>query len=82
MTQSLIFFLGIVLAFVIGLFSSRKTSKEAAQVLDLTSKINENKTKAAAVQAAADAKVKEYQDALKAYDPNFGNDDDGGKPSA
>ena len=81
--STLLLILGIVIAFIIGLFSSRKTAREDAKILDLTGKINDNKQKSAQAQADADKAVKEYQDALKQYDPNFHSDDDGdGKPSA
>lgn len=84
MVQSLILIVGLVIAFLVGLFSSRKTAKEDAQVIDLTGKIKANQAAAVKAQTDADAAVKEYQDALKAYDPDFHNDDDptGGKPSA
>lgn len=76
--------IGILLAFIIGFFSSRKTSTEDAKILDLTGKIKDNKQKSALAQQAADKAVKEYQDALKKYDPTFhsDDDDDDGKPSA
>jgi hypothetical protein len=74
--------IGIILAFLIGLFSSRKTAREDAKILDLTSKIKDNQTKSAQAQAEANQAVKEYQDALKQYDPDFHNDDGDGKPSA
>lgn len=80
---TILFVLGIFIAFLIGLFSSRKTAREDAKILDLTGKIKDNKQKSAQAQADADKAVKEYQDALKVYDPNFHSDDDGGgKPSA
>jgi len=69
--------IGIIL-FLLGMFVSRKTQSNNAKVLDLTQKINDNKQKAAAAQSDADKKVKEYEDALKAYDPQFGSDDDSG----
>lgn len=82
MTQTLILFAGIIISFLIGLFTSRKTSSKDAKVIDLTGKINANKALADKAQKDADAKVKEYQDALKAYDPTFHDDDGDGKPSA
>lgn len=83
MENTILLILGLMIAFVVGLFSSRKTSQQDAKVLDLTSKINDNKQKAAQAQELADKAVKEYQDALKKYDPDFHSDDDGsGKPSA
>lgn len=83
MQQSFYFFIGIIIAFIVGLFFSRKTNQEAASVLDLTDKIKQKQAADAKAQAAADQAVKEYQDALKKYDPEFGNDDDdGGKPAS
>jgi hypothetical protein len=80
--NTILLLIGLAVAFLVGLFSSRKTAKEDAKILDLTGKINDNKQKSAQAQADADKAVKEYQDALKQYDPNFHSDDDGGKPSA
>jgi len=78
-----IFFFALFVAFIIGLFFSRNTNKEAATVLDLTNKIKEKQAADAKAKAAADQAVQEYQDALKAYDTNFHSDDDGGgKPSS
>jgi hypothetical protein len=77
-----ILLLGIIIAFVVGLFSSRKTAREDAKIIDLTGKIKDNQAKSAQAQALADKAVKEYQDALKQYDPDFHNDDGDGKPSA
>jgi len=82
MTQQLIFIGGILIAFLFGLFASRKTSSTDAKIIDLTGKIKDNQTKADAAQKDADQKVKEYQNALKAYDPTFHDDDDGGKPAS
>jgi hypothetical protein len=79
---TLILLIGIVIAFFVGLFSSRKTAREDAKIIDLTGKIKDNKQKSAQEQEIADKAVKEYQDALKAYDPSFHNDDGDGKPSA
>lgn len=81
--NTLLVVLGIVVAFLIGLFSSRKTAREDAKIIDLTGRIKDNMQKSVETQAAADKAVKEYQDALKKYDPDFHSDDDGdGKPSA
>lgn len=82
--NTLLLVLGIVIAFLVGLFSSRKTATEDAKILDLTGKIKDNKQKSAQAQELADKAVKEYQDALKAYDPSFSNDDDdpSGNPPA
>lgn len=78
-----IFFFALFIAFIIGLFFSRNTNKDASTVLDLTEKIKEKQAADAKAKAAADQAVQEYQDALKKYDPDFHNDDDnGGKPSA
>lgn len=83
MTQTLTLLAGLIVAFLVGLFTSRKTSETQAEVLDLTNKIADNKKKSVITQADADQKVKDYQDALKKYDPQFHNDDDpSGKPSA
>ena len=82
MAASLAFFIGIIIAFVIGLFASRKTSQEASKVITLTQKINAEKKSGIITQADADQKVKEYQNALSKYDPDFANDDRDGKPSA
>lgn len=80
---TLLFVLGIFIAFLVGIFSSRKTASQDAKILDLTGKIKDNQQKSAQAQKTADDAVKEYQDALKTYDPNFHSDDDGdGKPSA
>lgn len=80
---TLLLLFGFFIAFLIGLFSSRKTANEDAKILDLTGKIKDNKQKSAQAQADADKAVKEYQDALKQYDSTFHSDDDnGGKPSA
>lgn len=82
-TSGLFVVIGIFIAFLIGLFSSRKTSREDAKVIDLTGKIRDNQKLSAQAQKTADDAVKEYQDELKKYDPNFHSDDDGsGKPSA
>ena len=83
MMQSIVLFFGLILAFSIGLLFSRKTSQEAATVLDLTNKIKEKQAADAQAKAAADKAVQEYQDALSKLDPSFHNDDDnGGKPAS
>lgn len=83
MQQTLILLLGLLVAFLIGLFSSKKQQRTEAKIIDLTTKIKQNQTAASQAQADADQKAKEYQDALKQYDPDFHNDDGGdGKPSA
>jgi hypothetical protein len=79
--NTILLLIGLAVAFLVGLFSSRKTATEDAKILDLTGKIKDNQQKSAQAQANADKAVKEYQDALKQYDPNFNSDDDGGKPS-
>jgi organic radical activating enzyme len=83
MTSIAIFF-GLALAFIIGMLSSRKTSQDAATVLDLSQKIKDNQAKNAAAQKTANEAVEDYQNELKKYDPKFYTDgDDGdGKPSA
>ena len=83
MENTLLLLGGLIIPFIVGLFTSRNTSKEAGKVLDLSQKIKDNQAKSAQAQKTADDAVKEYQDALKKYDPGFHNDDDGGgKPSA
>jgi len=83
MIQTLCLLGAILIAFLIGMFTSRKTSQEAGKVLDLSQKIKDNQAKSAIAQARVDAAMKEYQDALKKYDPNFhSDDDDGGKPTS
>jgi hypothetical protein len=82
-TQTVAAIIGLAIAFLVGLFSSRAGKRDEMKVIDLTGKIKLNQDAADKQQADADAKVKEYQDALKEYDPNFHNDDDGGgKPSS
>lgn len=80
--MNLIGLLALVIAFLIGLFFSKRGSQTDAKILDLTAKIQENKDKAATQQVDADKKVSEYEDALKKYDPNFDDDNGSGKPSA
>jgi hypothetical protein len=82
MEQTLLLFAGIIVAYLIGLFSAGKQKRTEAQVIDLNAKIKEKQDADAKAQATADQAVKEYQDALKSYDPNFHNDDGDGKPSA
>lgn len=82
MTNTILGLIAAAVLMAIGFFSSRRTAKQDAEVLDLTVKIKQNQTKAGEAQKNADQKTKEYLDALKAYDPNFHSDDDGGKPSA
>ena len=77
MTGLAVFF-GMLLAFVIGMLSSRKTSQDQAKVLDLSQKIKDNQAKAQAAQKPADQAVQEYQNELKKYDPKFHSDDDSG----
>lgn len=82
-TNVVLVVIAIVVAFLVGVFSSRKTAQEDAKIIDLTGKIKDNQIKSAQTQALADKAVKEYDDELKKYDPNFhSDDDDGGKPSA
>lgn len=82
MEQTLLLIGGLLIAFLVGLFTSKKEARTDAKIIDLTGKIKTNQDAAAKAQADADAKVKEYQDALKTYDPDFHNNDDDGKPSA
>ena len=84
MQNTLILLIGIIVAFIVGLFTSKKTSEADAKVLDLTGKIDQNKKRLQQAQDLADKASKEYQDALSKYDPNFydPNDDGDGKPSA
>jgi len=70
MENSLILVVGIIIAFLVGLFTSRKTSSTDAKILDLTGKIKDNQARSAQAQALADKAVKEYEDAKKKYDDN------------
>jgi hypothetical protein len=70
----------IAIAFVIGLFYSKRSSKQNAQVLDLTAKIKAKQDEAAAQQKDADKKVSDYEDALKKYNSSSG--DGSGQPPA
>jgi hypothetical protein len=74
--------LGIIAAFLFGLFSSKRISKDQAKVIDLQSKIEENQDKLVVQEKSADEKLKEYNEALKAYDPTFHDDDDSSGHSA
>lgn len=58
--------IGVILAFLIGMFFSKKKSQTDAQVLDLTNKIAQKQKDVQDKQAIADQKVKEYEDSLKA----------------
>lgn len=83
MAQSFYFFIALIVAFIIGIFFSKKTNEQNAAVLDLSDKIRQKQAADAKAKVAADQAVKEYQDALKQYDPSFHSDDDdnSGKPS-
>ena len=65
MANTIILLAGIFLAFIIGMFTSRNTSKTDGKILDLSQKIKDNQAKAAQAQALADKAVQEYQEALK-----------------
>ena len=82
MTQVVLGLLAAGILILIGYFSSKKTAKEQAQVIDLTVKIKETQDKAAEAQKNADQKMQEYQDALKQLYPEFHTDDGDGKSSS
>lgn len=69
---------GLIIAFVVGLFISKKGAQQDAKVIDLTAKIKENQDAATKQQVDADQKVKDYEDARAKLD----TDDGDGKPSA
>ena len=68
--------IGIIVAYIIGLFFSKRNSAQDAKVLDLEVKIKQNTDKLKEQEKSADEKTKEYLDALKKYDPDFHSDDD------
>lgn len=68
--------IGFIIAFIIGFFFNKKAERQDAKVLDLMAKIKENQDIADKKKAYADQKVKEYEEALKKYDPGFHSDDD------
>lgn len=72
----------LIFAFIVGLLLSRRSAQRDAKILDLNAKIKEKKDEAAARQADADRKVKEYEESLKKYDPDFNGDDDSGGHNA
>ena len=74
--------IGIIFAFLVGLFTSKNTSRDQTKVIDLQAKIKENQDKLIPQEKSADEKTKEYLDALKKYDPDFHSDDDSGGHSA
>lgn len=74
--------IGIVAAYLVGLFFSKRNSAQDAKVIDLEAKIKQNTDKLKDEEKSADEKTKEYLDALKAYDPNFNDDDDSSGHSA
>lgn len=79
MSGSLWTFIGVIIAFLVGLFFTRKGSQQDAEVADLTAKIKENTDKLKDQQKDADEKTRDYLDALKKYDPTgFHDDDDSG----
>lgn len=75
---TLYLFAGLFFSFLVGALFSRRTSSAAGKVFDLTKKIDEKKAAEAKQQATADAKTKEYLDALDKYDPNFRDSNDDG----
>lgn len=83
MASWIIGLLGALALFLWGVFTTKKANKETAAIIDLTTKINQNKAKATDAQKDADAKTKTYLDELSKLDPNFHNDDgDGNKPAS
>lgn len=70
-----------IIALIVGLLFGRKTSITDAKILDLSAKLKEKQDATAKDQADADAKVKDYLDSLKKYDPDF-DDESGPKGSA
>lgn len=76
MDNSIITIVGIIIAFIAGLFITRRANNRDAEILDLTNKLKAKKEDAAKQQEDANKKLKEYTDALKEYDPNFDDDDD------
>jgi len=74
--------MGIVIAYLVGLFFSKKSAQNDAKVIDLEAKIKQNTDKLITQEKSADEKTKEYLDALKKYDPDFHSDDDTGGHSA
>jgi cell division protein FtsX len=80
--NTILLIVGILLGFLVALLKSVSTSKKSdATILDLTNKIQDKKNVEAIKAANSDAALKEYQNALKAYDPNFHSDDGSNKPS-
>jgi len=83
MEQTLLLCAGLLIAFLVGLFTSKKETRTDAKIIDLTTKIKGNQADAAKAQADADSKIKEYNEALQKLDPDFhNNDDSGGKPAS
>lgn len=68
--------IGIIAAYLVGLFFSKRNAAQDAKVIDLEAKIKSNMDKLPEQEKSADEKTKEYIDALKAYDPTFNDDDD------
>lgn len=64
----------IALAALIGLFIGRKNSKLDAQTSKLNEQIESDKRLANAKEFYANQKVKEYEEALKKYNSNDGDD--------
>lgn len=67
--------LSIALGFILALLKSAWSSKKDLQQLsnDLSKQIKD--------KVIADDTLKDYEDTLKQYDPNFHNDDGDGKPN-
>ncbi len=68
--------IGLVVAYLVGLFFSKKSERQSAEVRELESKIKDNMDKLKGQEKSADELTKEYLDALNKYDPDFGSDDD------
>lgn len=68
--------IGIIAAYLVGLFFSKRNAAQDTKVLDLEAKIKSNTDKLKDQEKSADEKTKEYLDALNKYDPNFHSDDD------
>lgn len=83
MNGALITLISLFAGFLYMIFYSKKAGQENADIVKLKSKIEDEKAQQTETQKTADEKTKEYQDALKIYDPNFHSDDTGdGKPGA
>lgn len=67
--NALIAAVGLIVAFLIGIFFSKKTSQTDAQVIDLTNKVAQKQKEVDDKQAAADKAIKDYENSLKDYKP-------------